>query len=62
MLEMRAHPEKLRADAQDCAVISQRATDARKRELFANLAEHLNRLALEVEHALVEQEELKALS
>ena len=58
MLDMRAHLEKLRSDARDCADISKRATDAPKRELFANLSEHLNRLALEVEHALAEQEKL----
>jgi hypothetical protein len=47
MLDLRAHLEKPRADAADCAVISKRATDASKRELFATLSEHLNRLAQE---------------
>jgi hypothetical protein len=62
MLDMRAHLEKLRADAADCADISRRATDTRKRELFANLAEHLSRLALEVESALAAQENRETLS
>jgi hypothetical protein len=62
MHDVKAHLEKLRADAEDCAVISKRATDARKRELFATLAEHLNRLALEVERALAEQEKREVLS
>ena len=56
MLDMRVHLEKLRSDAQDCAVVSTSATDLHKRELFARLAEHLGRLALEVERALAEQE------
>jgi hypothetical protein len=62
MLDMKAHLEKLRSDAADCAVISKRATDASKRELFATLSEHLNRLALEVERALAAQENRETLS
>ena len=60
MLDMSAHLEKLRADAQDCADISRRATDNYKRDLFAKLAEHLSRLALEVERELAEQEKREA--
>jgi len=56
MHEMRAHLEKLRSDAEACALISKRATDAEKRELFATLSEHLGRLALELERALAEKE------
>lgn len=56
MHEMRAHLEKLRSDAQDCALVSQHATDLHKRELFARLSEHLSRLAAEVERAMVQQD------
>ena len=44
--------EKLRADAAECALISDLATNPEKRKLFARLAEHLRRLASEVEHAI----------
>jgi urease accessory protein UreE len=52
MKEMQAHLEKLRLDAEECALTSRRATDAQKRELFARLAEHLMVLASEVERAI----------
>jgi hypothetical protein len=55
MEDMRAHLEKLRIDAEDCALISKLATDMQKRELFARLAEHLNRLASEVERAIAKR-------
>lgn len=55
MLDMQLHLEKLRADADDCALISRCATDARKSELFGRLAEHLSRLAQEVEQAMAEK-------
>ena len=61
MQDVKAHPEKLRSDAEDCALISKRATDPQKCELFATLSEHLNRLALEVERALAEKEKAKAV-
>ena len=51
------HLEKLRSDAQECALVSRSASDAHKRELFARLAEHLNRLAQEVERAIEEKKE-----
>ncbi|WP_315776772.1 MULTISPECIES: hypothetical protein [unclassified Bradyrhizobium] len=44
-------PDKLRADAAECALIRDLATDGDKRELFARLAEHLSMLAAEVERA-----------
>ena len=56
MLDLRAHLEKLRSDAENCALISQHATDAQKRELFARLSQHLNRLAGEVERVLAEKQ------
>ena len=52
MKDMREHLEKLRTDAEECRMISDLATDARKRQLFARLAEHLTVLASEVERAM----------
>jgi hypothetical protein len=52
MQDMRAHLEKLRADAAECALIRDLATDPQKRELFTRLAEHLGTLAGEVEAAI----------
>ncbi|MGJ4926119.1 hypothetical protein ACQR1I_12420 [Bradyrhizobium sp. HKCCYLS2038] len=51
MSELMTQPEKLRADAAECALIRDLATDRDKRELFARLAEHLSMLAAEVERA-----------
>jgi hypothetical protein len=52
MQDMKAHLEKLRADAAECALIRDLATDPQKRELFTRLAEHLTILAAEVEAAI----------
>jgi hypothetical protein len=52
MRDMRKHLEKLRADAAECALIRDLATDPAKRELFTRLAEHLSTLAREVEAAI----------
>jgi hypothetical protein len=52
MQDMKAHLEKLRTDAAECALIRDLATDAQKRELFTRLAEHLSVLATEVEAAI----------
>ncbi len=41
MQDMKAHLEKLRADAAECALIRDLATDPQKRALFTRLAEHL---------------------
>ena len=41
-----------RADAAECALIRDLATDPGKRELFTRLAEHLRVLATEVESAI----------
>ena len=43
MQDMKAHLEKLRSDAAECALIRDLATDPQKRELFTRLAEHLAR-------------------
>jgi hypothetical protein len=55
MKDMKEHLEKLRTDAEECALISKLATDPRKRDLFARLYQHLIMLATEVEHAIAEQ-------
>jgi hypothetical protein len=46
--------EKLRADAAECQLICDLATDPAKRELFDRLAVHLTSLADQVELAMVE--------
>jgi hypothetical protein len=52
MKDMESQLERLRADAAECALIRDLATDLQKRELFGRLAEHLNVLASEVERAI----------
>jgi hypothetical protein len=52
MKDMQVHLEKLRADAAECKLISDLATDKEKRELFTRLADHLNILANEVARAI----------
>jgi hypothetical protein len=52
MQDMKAHLEKLRTDAAECALIRDLATDPEKRALFTRLAEHLGTLASEVETAI----------
>jgi hypothetical protein len=55
MQDMRAHLEKLLAEAAECALISELAIDRAKRDLFARLAEHLKVLATQVERAITER-------
>jgi hypothetical protein len=55
MQDMRAHLEKLRADAAECALIRDLATDPAKRELFTRLAAHLSTLAGEIEAVIVKK-------
>jgi hypothetical protein len=52
MKDMQAHLENLRAEAARCAMISDLATEKKRREVFARVAEHLNVLASEVERAI----------
>jgi len=52
MKHMQASLEKLRADAADAAIIRDLATDPDKRALYTRLADHLSRLADEVEIAI----------
>jgi hypothetical protein len=46
---------KLRADAEDCDLISRLAIDQKKRAIFATLADHLRRAAADVENAIAER-------
>lgn len=48
-----ARLEKLRADAAECALIRDLATDPAKRELFARLSAHLKSLADQVEQVML---------
>jgi hypothetical protein len=50
--DYQASLEKLRIDAAECAMIRDLATDPAKREMFDRLAQHLNRLADEVQQAM----------
>ena len=52
MKDLKETLEKLRADAEDCSLISSFATDRAKRELFARLATQLRRMAEDVEIAI----------
>jgi hypothetical protein len=52
MKDMQASLERLRADAADAAIIRDLATDPEKRALYTRLADHLARLADEVELAI----------
>ena len=49
---MLASLAKLRSEAAACAAVRDETTDAKKRELFARLAQHLGVLASEVERAI----------
>ena len=53
MKDMQAHLEKLRVQVAECEMIRDLATDRKKRELFARLAEHHRTLAYEIERAIV---------
>jgi fructose-1-phosphate kinase PfkB-like protein len=49
MQGLREKLEQLRADAEDCAIISESAPDEVKRETFAQLAKQLRRMAIDIE-------------
>jgi hypothetical protein len=49
---MRAYLAKLRNDAAECRLISELATDLRRRDLFAKLADHYDVLASEIKRAI----------
>ncbi len=52
MKDLRNKLEKLRADAEDCTLISRLATDKAKRELFARLAAQIRQMIAELEAAI----------
>ena len=53
MKDYRASLEKLRADAAEAALVRDLATDQAKREFYDRLHAHFNRLAEEVERAMI---------
>jgi hypothetical protein len=54
MKDYQAQLEKLRAEAAECRLICDLATDPKKRETFDRLASHLTVLADQVEQAMIE--------
>lgn len=52
MRDLRERLDKLRADAADLALMSRRAIDPEKRELFGRLADELAIEALELEQVV----------
>lgn len=55
MKDYQAHAEKLRAEAAECALIRDMATDKAKRQIFDRIASHLTVLADQVERAMMER-------
>lgn len=55
MKDMQASLERLRTDAAEAALVRDLATEPRKRALYTTLADHLSRLADEVERAIEQQ-------
>jgi len=53
MRDVQAQLEKLKAQAAECELIRDLATDKAKRELFGRLADHFKVLAGEVERTLI---------
>jgi hypothetical protein len=56
LFAMQAKPEKLLADAAECALISKLATDRVKQELFARLAAHLKAVAADLQRMIDEKQ------
>jgi hypothetical protein len=56
MKDYQTSVEHLRREAAETRLIADLATDKAKRETFAKLADHLDALADEVEHALAARE------
>jgi hypothetical protein len=54
MKDMREHLEKLQVQIAECEMIRDLATDPKKRDLFARLAEHHRMLAGEIEKAIAQ--------
>ncbi len=55
MKDMREHLQKLQVQIAECEMIRDTATDPKKRELFARLAEHHKVLANEIKKAMSAQ-------
>ena len=55
MKDYQAHAEKLRAEAAECALIRDPATEPAKREMFDRLCSHLTVLADQVEMAMLQR-------
>jgi hypothetical protein len=53
--DMEAHLEKLRVQITECEMIRDLATEPKKTELFARLAEHFKVLAGEIEKTMTDQ-------
>jgi hypothetical protein len=53
MKDMQTHLERLRVQVAECEMIRDLATDEKKRQLFAKLAEHFRILAAEIERAMM---------
>lgn len=51
MKDIQAYLEKLQVQTAECEIIRDLATDPKKRELFARLAEHFRTLSVELERA-----------
>ena len=52
MQDLKDKLEKLRAEAEDCTLISRLASEKAKRELFAHLAAQIRGMIVEVESAI----------
>ena len=55
MKDIEAHLEKVRANAAECALIRNLATDPQKKQMYMRLADHLTSLAAEVERVAKER-------
>jgi hypothetical protein len=55
MKDVESQLDRMRRDAEECAMISRLAGSHKKKELFARLAEHLRVLASELERTITER-------
>lgn len=58
MKDMKEHLEKLQVRIVECEMIRDLATDPKKRDLFARLAEHHRMLALEIKRAMASAQDV----
>ena len=59
MKDMKDHLEKLQVQIVECEMVRDLATDPKKRELFARLAEHRKTLEGELQRAIAANTKLK---